>query len=112
MSAGQISGCGTSGEGGMAAGQDSGCETFGEGGMAVGQDSGCESSEEGGMAAGQDSPQGGMGYAARRKRGPSACEGERESDVAFFLGRIPQVGEGLERNGFGGMVKGVYTWVW
>ena len=44
-----------------------------------------------------------MSYAARRK-------GDRLR--GNFLGRIPQVGEGLEINGFGGMVKGVYTWVW
>ena len=51
-----------------------------------------------------------MSYAARRK-GDHLCARERDLR-GNFLGRIPQVGEGLERNRFGGMVKGLYTWVW
>ena len=66
---------------------------------------------EKGMEAGQDSPPGGMSYAARRK-GDRLRARERELRGNFFLGRISQVDEGLERNEFGGMVTGVYTWVW
>ena len=51
-----------------------------------------------------------MSYAAHRK-GDHLRARKREL-YGNFLGRIPQVGEGLEINGFGGMVKGVYTWVW
>ena len=37
-----------------------------------------------------------MSYVARSK-GDSLCVQGRESHAAFFLGRIPQVGESLER---------------
>ena len=108
----------------MVVGQDSGCGTSREGNGGRGRDTHSEKVEwrwdripdvshpDKGMVAGQDSPPGGMSYAAHRKGGLSACARERERASWHSLGRIPQVGEGLERNGFGGMVKGVYTWVW
>ena len=98
MSAGQDSGCETSGEGGMdsgcetseesgmSAGQDSGCETSEESGMSARQDSGCETSEEGGMSAGQDSPPGGMSYAARRKGGRLHVQGRERNEFGGLYG--------------------------
>ena len=80
----------------MSAGQNSECETSGEGGNVGGQNSGYETSGEGGTSARQNSFPGGMSYAAHRRGGPSACAREREPRC-IFLGRTPQVGEGLER---------------
>ena len=52
---------------------------------------------------------GGMSYATRRKGGRLLAQG-RESHVAFFLGRIPQVDESLEREM--GLVGGMDMEAW
>ena len=64
------------------------------GGMAAEKDSRCETS--GWNGSGEGFHPGGMSDAARRKGGRLRVQG-RESHVAFFLERVPQVGESLER---------------